>query len=509
MVPSTVDRPEVFIALIAPIGVNLNYVQEELCNALEHVSYNPQVVKLTSFLDQHPDWFDLNYDSEFERYQKYIKAGNELCKISGRRDAMVIAGIAQIYKFNPKRPDEISNSTAYIFRQIKRTEEIETLRQVYGSNIVFLGCYAPRKARVKTLTSLLLRNQRGVDSNKLEADALKIIGIDENEKDVLDGQRFLDAYPHSDFIVDCSDANSIRSSLSRFIECFFGYQFASPTRDEHGMYLAQSASLRSTDLSRQVGAAIFGEQREIISLGCNEVPAYGGGTYWANNNSDARDFQIGYDSNAKIRQDMIRDLLVRLKNAHWLSSEKSKKTANQLSMDALVDIPTNQGPLARAMISDVIEYGRMVHAEMNAISDAARFGRATRGGILYCTTMPCHLCTKLIVASGLVEVQYLQPYYKSLVRELYEDSVAIDESETFTRVKFQPFRGVTPNGYRLVFEKGKRKDSEDRAVKWVASTALPIFTTDYPSYLNTEANVVKLVAELIASMQGAKNPMAM
>jgi cytidine deaminase len=343
--------------------------------------------------------------------------------------------------------------------------------------------------------------------NRLEAQALEIIGIDENQKDVKDGQRFLDAYPNSDFVIDCTDPSSIRTSVQRLIECFFSHPFVSPTRDEHGMYLAQSASLRSTDLSRQVGAALFGANREIVSLGCNEVPAFGGGTYWLDHSPDVRDFQLGYDSNARIRSDMIRDLLARLRG-DWLNVAQSQKSPDDLASEALRDDDEEQGPLARAMIADVIEYGRMVHAEMNAITDAARYGKATKDGILYCTVMPCHLCTKLIVSSGIREVQYLQPYFKSLVRELYEDSVAIDEA-TPDRVKFKPFVGVTPNGFRTVFEKGRRKDRDDLAIRWNPSTALPIFTTGYPSYLTTEANVLAALEELEHKMDGDRNPLGL
>ncbi|HYW16407.1 MAG TPA: deaminase [Allosphingosinicella sp.] len=495
------NRPEAFFGLIAPIGVDLGLVQTELSSALERVSFNPKIIKLTDFLREHSEWFDLGHTSEFQRYEKFIEAGNRFCQVSGRRDALAVTGIAQIYRDQSDRPNSLSGGTAYIFRQLKRVEEVKTLREVYGSNIVFLGCYSPKRVRVRSLVSLLLKSARGSDRNTLEAQALQIIGVDENQKDVSDGQRFLDAYPHSDFIIDCTDPTSIRSSIQRLIECFFGYPFVSPTRDEHGMYLAQSASLRSTDLSRQVGAAIFGENREIVSLGCNEVPSFGGGTYWVGDRPDGRDFQLGYDSNARIRADMIRDLLDRLR-ANWLNEVQGQKTPDQLSREALWDDGVDQGPLARAMIADVIEYGRMVHAEMNAITDAARFGRATRNGTLYCTTLPCHMCTKLIVASGITEVKYLQPYYKSLVSELYEDSVAIDETLPL-HVKFNPFIGVTPNGFRMVFEKGRRKDEDDQAVRWSASEAMPLFTTGYPSYLNTEANVLRSLEEMDSRMKSA------
>ena len=272
----TIDRPEVFLAIIAPIGINLGLVETELSNGLARVDYTPKIIKLTDFLVDHPEWFKFDFESEFERYEQFIAAGNELCRESGRRDALALTGIAQIYRDQPERPNAIAPNTAYILRQLKRVEEVETLREVYGRNILFVGCYSPKRVRVRNLVSLLLKTERGTDLNKLEAQALEIIGIDENQKDEKDGQRFLDTYPHSDFVIDCTDPPSIRKSVQRFVECFFGHPFVSPTRDEHGMYLAKSASLRSTDLSRQVGASIFGPNREIVSLGCNEVPKFGG-----------------------------------------------------------------------------------------------------------------------------------------------------------------------------------------------------------------------------------------
>jgi deoxycytidylate deaminase len=506
VVDKTHERPEVFLAIIAPIGIDLGLVETELSNGLRRVSFKPRIIKLTDFLKEHPEWFDLKYSSEFERYEKFIAAGNQLCRDSGRRDALAVTGIAQIYRDQTDRPDTISSETAYVFRQLKRVEEVETLREVYGRNILFVGCYSPKRVRVRNLVSLLLKTERGTDLNRLEAQALEIIGIDENQKDEKDGQRFLDAYPHSDFVIDCTDPPSIRKSVQRFIECFFGHPFVSPSRDEHGMYLAQSASLRSTDLSRQVGASIFGQNREVVSLGCNEVPRFGGGTYWLDDQPDGRDFQLGYDSNARLRADMIRDMLGRLRN--WFNVDHADKSPELLASEALRDDDDAQGPLARAMISDVIEYGRMVHAEMNAITDASRFGRATKDATLYCTTMPCHMCTKLIVASGIREVQYLQPYYKSLVRELYEDSVTIDEGVE-GKVNFHPFVGVTPNGYRIVFEKGARKDENDEARRWNPSEAFPVFTTGYPSYLSTEANILPSLEALINKMDAKGNPLGL
>ncbi|MCF8710289.1 hypothetical protein [Rhizorhapis sp. SPR117] len=165
MVSTLEKRPEIFFALIAPIGINLDLVQKELSHALRKIAYTPEIIKLTDFIKDHNEWFDLKYETEFERYEKYIAAGNEFCKKAERRDALVLSAIAQLYRKQPKRPDEISYGTAYIYRQIKRVEEIKTLKQIYGRNIIFIGCHSPKKIRVKNLVSTLL-NDRPADAGR-------------------------------------------------------------------------------------------------------------------------------------------------------------------------------------------------------------------------------------------------------------------------------------------------------------------------------------------------------
>jgi dCMP deaminase len=50
------------------------------------------------------------------------------------------------------------------------------------------------------------------------------------------------------------------------------------------------------------------------------------------------------------------------------------------------------------------------HAEANAVAQAARLGVATAGSILYCTTRPCAVCTKILVMAGIVKVFYELDY---------------------------------------------------------------------------------------------------
>lgn len=54
-----------------------------------------------------------------------------------------------------------------------------------------------------------------------------------------------------------------------------------------------------------------------------------------------------------------------------------------------------------------------VHAEMNAIAQAARQGTSTRGATMYCSHCPCWNCFKVISAAGIKEVVYARSYRTS------------------------------------------------------------------------------------------------
>lgn len=54
---------------------------------------------------------------------------------------------------------------------------------------------------------------------------------------------------------------------------------------------------------------------------------------------------------------------------------------------------------------------RTVHAEMNAIAQAARFGPSVDGAEMYVTVHPCWNCAKMIAAVGIKRVYYLHEYH--------------------------------------------------------------------------------------------------
>jgi dCMP deaminase len=51
-----------------------------------------------------------------------------------------------------------------------------------------------------------------------------------------------------------------------------------------------------------------------------------------------------------------------------------------------------------------------IHAEQNAIIQAARMGISIEGATLYCTHQPCSICARLIVNAGISRIVYRNPY---------------------------------------------------------------------------------------------------
>ena len=121
-------RREIFVALISPIGIDLNAVEASLKQAFRSIDYKTNNIRLTDFFNDKKEWFNLDYKGEFERYSKYIKAGDDLCRFLGRRDVLALYGMTRLQGKYPNRENELPGNVAHIFRQVKRVEEIEAFR---------------------------------------------------------------------------------------------------------------------------------------------------------------------------------------------------------------------------------------------------------------------------------------------------------------------------------------------------------------------------------------------
>ncbi len=64
------------------------------------------------------------------------------------------------------------------------------------------------------------------------------------------------------------------------------------------------------------------------------------------------------------------------------------------------------------------ELCRGIHAEQNVIIQAAYHGVPIQGGTLYCTNLPCAICSKMLINAGIKEIYYREGYADFLSEEL-------------------------------------------------------------------------------------------
>jgi dCMP deaminase len=68
------------------------------------------------------------------------------------------------------------------------------------------------------------------------------------------------------------------------------------------------------------------------------------------------------------------------------------------------------------------ELCRGIHAEQNAIIQAAYHGVSVKGATVYCTNQPCSICAKMIINAGLKNIYYQSGYADPLAREMLAEA---------------------------------------------------------------------------------------
>ena len=136
-----------------------------------------------------------------------------------------------------------------------------------------------------------------------------------------------------------------------------------PSLDEYFMKMAHLAATRSTCLRRKVGAIIVKDKR-VLSTGYNGAP-------------------------------------------------KGLPHCEEVGcLRENLDIPTGERH----------ELCRGVHAEQNAIIQAAVFGTSIKDGKIYTTNRPCVVCTKLLINANISEIIYDDDYIDELAQEILSQS---------------------------------------------------------------------------------------
>lgn len=487
------QHPELFFGIAGPIGVDIDKITDALEQELRHVDYQVEVIKLTTHMKAIDTKIAEPPDNNYYTQMIYkMDHASAVCRNYKDSSALAKIGLWTInHSRNLKHKGGIPQKHAYIIRQLKRPEEVIELRKIYGRQFVLISAYGSEEDRKTNLHNKLKMTMPTItQSSEIAQKIEELISKDASEGQDNFGQQLRDTFHLADVFIDGMNPDIMRSGIHRFTQALFGRVDISPTKYEYGMYAAKSASLRSADLSRQVGAAIFDSDGDIISAGCNEVPKAGGGTYWDTDHPDFRDVKLEHDPNEIMKKEILRDLIERMINSNLLSEKAIKMgspeaIARQLTRKNKAD-SSQQGALVEAYIMDLTEYSRVIHAEMCAICDAARLGRSIRNSTIYVTTFPCHNCAKHIIASGIKRVIFVEPYPKSKAQELFKNEISIEKEET-DKVSFIPFLGISPYRYRDIFQKIRRKDSTGKALKWYGGVCRPLIDVVRPTYTEAEA----------------------
>jgi deoxycytidylate deaminase len=452
---------ELVIGLVGAVGTELKLAIDFLLERLRVFKYEVVEVRVsTDIIPQVVDAPAEAYASEYARIRGLMDLGNEARRTTGDNSVLAL-GVAA--KISADRPTENGSPKpfarrAYVVNSLKHPEEIARLREIYPEAFYVIGVHADAKRRHDYLT----------ETKRLsDQEAVELMRRDEDEH-LPYGQRTSDAFHLSDFFVRIDENHDkLRNSVFRILDVLFGGPYITPTFDEYAMFMAFAAALKSADLSRQVGAVIARE-RQILSTGANDCPKYGGGGYWAEYDHDhhdirdapdGRDYMRGEDSNRVEQQRIIEDILTR-------------------AGDAVSDRERLRSALEASRLADITEYGRMVHAEMEALLALARGNVSSVGAALYGTTFPCHNCAKHIVAAGIKRVVYIEPYPKSKAAEFHSDSISLGFSDDEKTVHFEPFVGVGPRRFFDLFSMRlgsgyplKRKDNDGQVVQWTPEGA--------------------------------------
>lgn len=510
------NDPELVFGLVGPLGANLAAVEAALQKALEEVSYKCEppislssdaqtlaralardltasTVKahkeLVAEFASHPE----HSSASPKLYAHKMNLGNHLRRLTDMPDALALLAVLKIreyrknvYESQPgKKPADSKNPIppiprqAYVAHQLKRPEEVETLRRIYGDTFILLGVYSSRRDRIENLARRFY-SEGGASFPTIEAaqaEAERLVQRDTEEDGNKNfGQAVRKTFSLADAFIDGDlPPEELEKSVARLIRLLFWHPAVTPTPEEYAMFLAQGAALRSADLGRHVGAAITTDDGQILSLGCNEVAHPGGGLAWGNEEPDTRDvnYQNKLDTNTTEKLRILGELIERLGKRGWLKEgcEINAADLHILAKDALKE----------TRLMGLIEFLRPVHGEMAALMDAARRGISVSGGILYVTTFPCHECAKHIVAAGIKKVIFIEPYPKSQVEILFRDSISVDRQGSGPHIPFEPFIGIAPRRYQTFFAMpGKildatgdvlvdgRRDGKGQILDWTA-----------------------------------------
>jgi deoxycytidylate deaminase len=257
-----------------------------------------RVISLLERLDK-PRFLQNEPTNEYKKIKGRMDAGDEFRKRVARDDALALLALHSVWEFRQNKhvnvkPEQAALTPvvrqAFLFRSLKRPEEVTALRRIYGSNLIVIGLHCAREKRVQNLSERISRSIYRTQAERFRDKAEELVLRDEADESKAHGQRLRNAFSMADVFLDSADSKALTEDLERFLNLLFGKPVVTPTKAEVGMTHAYIAAMKSAEMGRQVGAAIVNDLGHVLAVGSNEVPRAGGGSYWER---ESPDFRVG------------------------------------------------------------------------------------------------------------------------------------------------------------------------------------------------------------------------
>lgn len=223
------------------------------------------------------------------------------------------------------------------------------------------------------------------------------------------------------FIDNNASIEYLRYQLFKYIALIRRPGLLTPTNDERYMQLALTAKYNSGCISRQVGAAVVGEDGYVRGIGWNDVPEtsipclYRTPKLLLENPSTLfSNYEITYEFK-KFIQGNIEDNLM---NKPFCFKDKQNELELNTERNKIYE-KKKLSPEEREFANLVIKEfkfknptrERALHAEENAFLQITKSGgQSVTNGTLYTTASPCALCAKKAMQLRIKRIVYIDPY---------------------------------------------------------------------------------------------------
>lgn len=445
-----------------------NYLKE--LNILKtKIKANPDYKILNLIMQNFGDNIRKNGDPFDDRGE--IKSGNE-CLIAEEANCLI--------KFFRNRIDG-KDTNHFIVECFRNPSEVEFFRNRYYE-FYLLSLFADFKTREKRRTE---------DYNPLPL-SQEMDDRDSGEKNKTNEiykQNVSRCVYLSDIAINNENNNegSLKEFYGKLIEYYalmLNPGCVTPTFDETFMNQAYSLSLRSSCLSRQVGAVIVGKNGYVVGAGWND-PGDGqiGCGYRQivdieNLSSDILPTNPDTKKERFFRKHLINQNLIKFKSkeecicfkdaySRFVLMKESKKIIeeHEVEFKEFGIKGEDKEKIGKWLIEDMkikrLEYCRALHAEENALLQTSKIGGVgVKGGKIFTTTFPCELCAKKIYQAGIEEIVFTEPYPESISKEVF-----LEDSVSKKKIKQTQFEGVKSHSYFRLYKANMDKKERQEIEK--------------------------------------------